>query len=178
MPKVPFLTKPHMTSAAFAANPIDIIAQDHTLQEDLCDLLERIADSLPSSVDRGIAENVLGYLDNDLAVHIRDEEEGLFPLLEAHAATHQAIPGILERLTDEHAIDAFYAEEVCEELRMLASGREPHNANSLGYLLRGFFETQRRHLAWENMTILPLARQLLTPADLGQLSKQLALHRR
>jgi hypothetical protein len=39
----------------------------------------------------------------------------------------------------------------------------------LGYMLRGFFEQQRRHIEWENRVLLPLARRTLTKADLVEL---------
>jgi len=39
----------------------------------------------------------------------------------------------------------------------------------LGYMLRGFFERQRRDIEWETSVLLPLARQTLAPSDLAEL---------
>ena len=40
-----------------------------------------IADDLPDNVDRMLVAAILPMLRNDFAIHIRDEEQGLFPLL-------------------------------------------------------------------------------------------------
>jgi hypothetical protein len=37
---------------------------------------------------------------------------------------------------------------------------------------RAFAVQQRRHLAWEDATVLPLARSRLTPADLDQWNRR------
>jgi hypothetical protein len=39
----------------------------------------------------------------------------------------------------------------------------------LGYMLRGYFDSQRRHIAWEDRVVLPVARQVLTSDDLASL---------
>ena len=41
-------------------------------------------------------------------------------------------------------------------------------------MLRGFFISLRRHIRWENATVIPLARRTLTEADLAQLREAVA----
>ncbi len=113
---------------------------------------------------------VLPMLRVDLAVHIRDEEEGLFPLLRQRALPSDNFDEIAEVLSLEHASDEGFAEEIVDQLESLKDGKRPHNPDMLGYMLRGFFETQRRHLAWEDAVVLPLARERLTAVDLRKLS--------
>jgi hypothetical protein len=48
----------------------------------------------------------------------------------------------------------------------------------VGYMLRSFFESYRRHIAWENTIVLPLARARLTGEDLDKLGRAMAGHRR
>ncbi|MBN9246319.1 MAG: hypothetical protein J0I81_02505, partial [Hyphomicrobium sp.] len=49
--------------------------------------------------------------------------------------------------------------------------RAPRNPETLGYILRGYFESQRRHIAWEDSVVLPAARKALTVEDLARLQE-------
>lgn len=163
---------------AKTANPLDVLLHEHTLQEILCDTLERIADGLPDNVDRSLVTAVLPMLMQDLAIHMCDEERGLFPLLDKRTKAKDNFAKIWKTLSQEHAADWGYAEELIEQLEGLASGKRPDNPDMLGYMLRGFFETQRRHLAWENTVLLPLAHSRLNADDLRELSKVMVENRR
>lgn len=50
----------------------------------------------------------------------------------------------------------------------IAEGAVP-NADMLGYMLRGYFESQRRHIAWEDRVVLPAARSVLNAQDLARI---------
>ncbi len=154
-----------------SSNPLDVIAHEHKWQEKLCNALERIADDLPDNVDRMLVAAVLPMLRVDLGVHIRDEEEGLFPLMRKRSQPGDNFDEIAEVLSLEHSSDEGFADEVLDQLEGLKDGARPQNPDMLGYMLRGFFETQRRHLAWEDAVVLPLARERLTAEDLRQLSR-------
>lgn len=158
-------------------NPLDLLEHDHARQADLCDSLERIADSLPADVDRRRCREAAYALRHDLPLHHMDEEEGLFPLLRRHAAQSENLAVIMARLSSEHAADESFAEELTEELERLGEGLSPPNPEALGYMLRGFFESYRRHIHWENEILLPLARETLTEADLDELFRAMANHR-
>jgi len=163
--------------AVFARNPLDVLAHDHALQEQLCDAMERIADGLPDDVDRRLCGQVASCLKYDLPLHHRDEETGLFPLLRKRALSTDGIGEIIDRLTDEHVTDSDYASEISEALDVLGEGGKADNPDMLGYMLRGFFERYRRHVLWENTLVLPLARRRLTPEDLEVLSARMELNR-
>jgi hemerythrin-like domain-containing protein len=158
-------------------HPLDLIAHDHALQIQLCDMLEQIADGLPDDVDRRLCREAASALNFDIPLHHRDEELCLFPLLLERGAGAGSMAEVLERLADEHAKDESFAAELAESLDALAQGGTARNPDMLGYMLRGFFEGYRRHIHWENTLVLPAARQHLTPIDLEQLARCMAENR-
>lgn len=158
-------------------NPLDVIALAHAMQADLCDAMERIADSLPDDVDRRLCAHVATRLQFDLPLHHEDEETGLFPLLKQRAQPEDGLNGVLERLAAEHGSDTDFASEIAEALDQLGQGARVANADMVGYMLRGFFERYRRHIHWENTLVMPLARKRLTEDDLQVLSARMEKNR-
>lgn len=169
------LREPH--SGRIQRNPLDLIEHDHARQAGLCDILEQIADGLPADVDRRRCREAASALRYDLPLHHLDEEEGLFPLLRKHAAQSGKLAVITARLASEHSADESFAEELTEALEALSASGTAANPEALGYMLRGFFESYRRHILWETEILLPLARQTLTREDLDELSARMASHR-
>ena len=154
-----------------AANPLDVIIYEHELQNRMCNALERIADGLPDTVDVRLITAIVPVVQHDLVIHVLDEEDGLFPLMQERVAPEDNFDAVLETLCLEHAADQGFAEELVDQLELLKAHGKPDNPNMLGYMLRGFFEAQRRHLAWENAVVLPLARLRLRPEDLKSLAR-------
>jgi len=158
-------------------NPLDLIDHDHAVHQRLCGALEKIADGLPEEVDRRLCEKVVTCLQYDLPLHHRDEDLALFPLLKARSQSNEGIHGILTNLSAEHAWDAASALEIAEVLEGLVREGRVSNPDMLGYMLRGFFESYRRHILWEDTLVMPLARQRLTVTDLDTLSQRMNHHR-
>lgn len=73
---------------------------------------------------------------------------------------------ILDLLEHEHQVDEEHAHEIAEELDYITQTGRIRDAEMLGYMLRGFFVCQRRHIGWQNTTILPFARKSLSRDDL------------
>ena len=157
----------------FARNPLDMIAHAHALQVQMCDAMERIADGLPDEVDRRLCTQVASCLKFDLPLHHRQEETALFPLLRERALPQDGLMDIIDRLASEHCADTDFALEIAEVLEHLGQGGRAANPDMLGYMLRGFFERYRRHVYWENMLIMPIARLRLTQEDLGVLASRM-----
>ena len=157
-------------STVSPADPLKRIMREHALQLGLCDALELIADGLPDSVDRRLVREVTGILEHGLRQHFKAEEEVLFPLLRRRGTADQALLAALDQLEKEHTRDEDVCAELLEELHDLAARGRARNADMLGYMLRGFFEGQRRHIAWENSVVIPAARRLLGEADLDELA--------
>ncbi len=157
-----------------SGNPLDLMLIEHGEHQDLCDLLEEIADSLPNRVDCKKARQAANALKNDLPLHHRIEEDALFPLLVKYADDEDNVDEIVARLNDEHVVDESFAEELIEVLESLARGKPLEDANMFGYMLRGFFENYRRHIMWENSVVLPLARRRFPADGLRQLTRLMA----
>ena len=163
--------------ADFIRNPIDVLACDHRRRLQSCDFLEQIADSLPDTVNSALCKKTISKLRYDLPIHHLDENQALFPLLRRRSRQGDNIDGVLDQLEAEHSADESYAAELTECLTLLARGEPPGDPNMIGYMLRGFFESYRRHLIWECELVLPLARKRLRAADLEELGQKMISHR-
>lgn len=171
------MTEYGLSDDGIRRGPLDVIEEDHLAQAGLCDCLERIADSLPDKVDRRLCASVIESLKLEMPRHHRDEELGLFPLIEKRAEAGDNVIDILARLALEHATDESFADELLESLELLRDGEKIKNPEMIGYMLRSFFECYRRHLLWENAIVLPLARARLTRDDLEELCGKMLDHR-
>ena len=110
----------------------------------LCDALEAVADSLPHTINARTCTKLSDAAEPVIARVHRVEEEALFPLL----ATSQKpqLSRTLARLREEHLTDHSVAAEVSEALHGLGTGQSKLSADAVGYLLRSFFESMRRHV--------------------------------
>ena len=133
---------------------LDWLKKAHDAQLSLCKALEEIADSLPANVNRQkciyAAKSLIPLVNG---VH-RYEEEAVFPLIESHAAGDGDLASSIARLKFEHVEDECFAEELTDTLTRLGSGDGTVNAETAGYMLRGFFESIRRHIAFEQQFML------------------------
>ncbi|WP_245408845.1 hemerythrin domain-containing protein [Rhizobium wuzhouense] len=132
---------------------LDWLYRAHEEQLALCQELEDIADSLPASVNRQkciYAAKALGPLIKGIHHY---EETVLFPHLQARPEANDHLSTTLERLKFEHCEDECFAEELTDALLRLGSGAAV-NMEAVGYMLRGFFEGLRRHIAFEREHLL------------------------
>lgn len=150
-------------------DPITVICDDHALQLELCDVLEFIADGLPDINNQALIDVAISILQRTWPNHVKLEEHYLFPALRKRVADGEMALDIIAQLEHEHATDEDVAREVILALEALQSTSDQFDATAAGYLLRCFFESQRRHITWENSTILPLARKMLSSEDLDDL---------
>ncbi len=152
----------------FGGNPVEAFFRAHDDQLALCQALEEIADSLPDQVDRQkcmlAARQIWPLL---RGVH-SFEEKIIFPALADRLAHVDGIDETIARLKSEHAEDECYAEELTDTLLLLGAGDRGVNFDAVGYMLRGFFESVRRHVAFEREIVLRLARGSETTTDTGR----------
>lgn len=145
--------------AAVALSPGDSPAaamrRVHVDKLRLCDALEAIADALPDAIDRVHCLSVASELVPMLRAAHRFEECHIFPLY-AKARGDEAEAPSIARLKAEHVEDECFADEITETLLAIGRGGPIGNAEATGFMLRGFFEMQRRHIAFEREHILPL----------------------
>lgn len=139
---------------------VDMLGSYLQQQRRLCDQLEQIADSLPGDADTILcvetANQVVGVIKS---AHSFEEDE-LFPAILAAVEDGPALEPVFDRLKFEHWEDEEYAVCVQEALCTFAVRRADSNVESLGWMLRGFFECLRRHIAFERDHVLPMAASL------------------
>ena len=122
----------------------------------LCDELEALADSLPSGTDRQRCLHLARAVPPLVASSHAIEEELLFHPLSCLAGRVPDMPSTLERLRFEHHSDLCFAEELNDMLLAFGRGDELMTADAVGYMLRAFFESVRRHVAFEKEILVPL----------------------
>ncbi len=134
----------------------ETISHYHSELLKLCDALENIANGLPVLVDTQECLRVA----QDLVPIIHEahsfEEETLFPYLQSWQDKFPDITNSMERLRFEHWEDEAYAEEISEGLKELVARGLDCNFEALSYMLRGFFEGLRRHIAFEVEHLMPI----------------------
>ncbi len=153
-PKAPVTLTP--AAGLAAAEPLRTLGwmrQAHQQQLALCGELEAIADSLPANIDRQQCLLAAARLEPLIRNVHHYEENTLFPWLRRRNAADDDLARTLHRLTSEHCEDACFAEELTEALLILGSGGGA-NMDAVGYMLRGFFEGLRRHIAFEREHLL------------------------
>ncbi len=126
----------------------------------LCKSLEDIADSLPDDVDPQKCLHAARSLYPAVKSAHDFEEYELFPVLDELKKHDAALESSLERLRYEHWEDESYSQELTDVLLDWAKGDKTQNPETTGYMLRGFFEGIRRHIAFEGEHIIPKVRQL------------------
>ena len=172
-PEKPKLFQRPPPAAAVRADPFVLLDYDHSAQRAMADLLEDIADSLPDEVNRAAAALAASLLRSLHARHAEIEDKAVFPLLESRceAETTRRAIAIARR---EHDDAEGRAIELAEALDALSARGVCDNAESLGFMLRAFFDGLRRHLDWVDAAILPQARAALSEDDRVALGATLA----
>ncbi|HEX7075223.1 MAG TPA: hemerythrin domain-containing protein [Hyphomicrobiaceae bacterium] len=123
---------------------------------ELCSALEAIADGLPSLVDRNTCLRVAEALLPAFQMAHAFEEEAVYPTFSAEAFCSEERQKTLARLRVEHVEDEALAEEITERLLPIGYGSGVENPEALGFMLRTFFRSVRRHVAFEREYILPV----------------------
>ena len=140
----------------------------------LCDLLEAIADSLPSP-EAGACEEAAQICRAEVHRHYEDVNTVLIPALRSRVRDNPDRARLLARIEEDLHEDATRLAELIDILGIYGAGREsPLNAEAFGYALRGFFETIRRQLSWEAEVLVPMADQVLEDGDLDIMAQRLA----
>ncbi len=134
--------------------PVAVMKRAHLEKLQLCEKLEEIADTLPAHIDRLKCLWVANALVPLLRSAHSYEEAVVFPAYES--VSGQAEKSVsTERLRIEHAEDECFADEVTEILLAIGHGEAVENPEAFGFMLRGLFETLRRHIAFESEHVLP-----------------------
>jgi len=136
------------------ADPVSAFKKGHQDLLALCDQLEEIADSLPDQINRQKCLYAARALCPLIRTIDKFEEEVLFPQIKSRMPDNTVTPKTLTRLRFDHCEDECFAEELSEALHKLGKSSANINMETTGYMLRGFFEALRRHIAFENEVVL------------------------
>jgi len=157
--------------------PLDFMIAEHGRQSAVCDIMERLRDNPRHGAQRVTMEAARSYLIRDYPLHLADEEEDLFPLLQQRCPREDSLDEVFALLRREHAADASLHLAVIEDLALLIGGRALDDPARAFMDLTVFGETQRRHLAWENAVVIPRAQRYLTETDHLSIGRRMARRR-
>jgi hemerythrin-like domain-containing protein len=111
---------------------------------DICTSLEEVADGLPGNVPIAPCQMLARTVAEQLVTTHAREGRVLMPRL--LASGRAGLQRVAERLRQEHDFDHQAAMEIEEALRDLIWGRSVLSPDAIGYMLRSFFESVRRHV--------------------------------
>jgi hemerythrin-like domain-containing protein len=151
---------------------LGLVVNQQKLQLHLCRRLEEIADSLPKALDRGLALQASAALPHCRAAHVGLQDGVLFKMARRRMGKEAEGRAMISQLEDEHARDTDHAYEVADTLETLGRGGALTNPEMLGYMLRGYFESQRRHLAWETAIALPVIWRCFDRPSMAELHRR------
>lgn len=135
-----------------AGRPARVMQRVHENKLALCAALESVADALPRGVCRAECLRIASLLVPLLRQAHAYEDHIIFP---AFAVAAPDADQTIHRLRVEHVEDESFADEVTEILLAVGHGEPIANAEAMGFMLRGLFETLRRHIAFEREHVLP-----------------------
>lgn len=158
-------------------DPLSLFRAAHARQAVIHRSLMQIVEAFPAMPPREVLIPVVSYLRQDLPLHFTDEEESLFPLLTARSLLADPIDGWTGQLNHEHSRDGAMAQEIAHELERIGARGVATDSSDLVALVTVFTECQDRHLAWENIVIIPHAEIRLGPRDLRKLGGEMAARR-
>lgn len=119
----------------------------------LCQALEDIADMLGGAPDRQQCIQISRAIGPLMGQALSFQEKELLPNLQKSAPPDQTVLKCIDRLKFEHYEDSDFALEVSEVLMEFGQGTSRLSEDAIGYLLRGFFVSLRRHLAFESEVV-------------------------
>ncbi|WP_157134602.1 hemerythrin domain-containing protein [Sphingomonas sp. PAMC 26605] len=170
---MPHSVHPVRSAGWHVIDEIDVVGlvSDHAALDQLCDRLEQHADQLPQPPSPREGEALRADLRVALGRHVVREER-LFARLFAASRGQPLCHALLDHVTARHSACLAQAEDIVAALNPEAGARLCPEA--FGYMLRGFFQGFRQAMAFEELTLLTLGDERLTPAARAMLTQRLA----
>lgn len=155
------------TDPGLLARPLDFISEDHLRERQICAEIDALVATDTFERTAGVA--ILRFLNEELGVHLRDEVEDLFPVLERRCTQEDSINTVLGRIRVDRDQALSLLPRVREAIAGCLDCGGKLSATDREVLAR-FAAHVRRHLVAENAILLPIARARLTRGDLRRLS--------
>jgi hypothetical protein len=128
----------------------DIVSGAHAQILKACDRLESICDSLPHAYSRVDCLEMSMWLGQSFPDLIEKEEGSLIRITPAATFDWEEAVQTWKR---HHRTDVTYAVELAEALEEFARRDQAGTVDALSYMMRGFFEAVRRHVAYEEVLV-------------------------
>jgi hemerythrin-like domain-containing protein len=158
-------------------DPLGFIYAEHYRNRIICNTLDAASPAWRPKLSTQELEAIVEFYSVDRPLHVADEEELLFPLLRMRCKAMDNLPEILSLLEGEHRSDQPLIDSVIGGLRELIETGRVRDPDLFAEKCRAMSNFQRRHLAWENSVVMPLAKRRLTPADIVDLGRAMAERR-
>ena len=141
---------------------IVLLVAEHGERRRLCSMLERMADELPelpsSDAIIDVGRQLSAYSQRQFPLN-----PGLLLRLAYHENCSTS-ERILREISHNRAIDAIHADDLAAELQRNAGSSRADHPGEFAYMLRCFFDGCRRAIALEELALLKLGGERLTPA--------------
>ena len=155
--------------------PLDFIFAEHVRHRCILTKMRALGDGEP--VSRDDADLIGNYLKFDVALHHRDEDDDLFPLVRKRALPADSLGDVLDRLGNDHSHIEPLIARIVSLLGTLAVTDPIVLTLPKRRLMQDYVRSEHRHLAIENGIVLVIARKRLTPVDLKTLSHAMKARR-
>lgn len=146
-------------------SPFDVMMSQRMILLGICAIIDRMSQT-GTELLRRLGPALAAYLRHDFPQISIEEEEGLLPLLRQRMLLGDDLDQAIQQSLEEHRRDVHTARSLAQDCDALGEGMEAEEIPAVLAALRAFAEQQRRHLAWEEAIILPLARTRLSERDL------------
>lgn len=152
--------------AEYLVTPLEYIFADNFRCRVLCNLLSLIGSGREVGAD--VMSACRSFLLRDFLVHLADETQALFPLLLERTSVEDGVLAAVRRERPGFAV-----------INRLAGALDqlPARGDGAAGLLSDFVSDERRHIAVENVVLLPMAKKRLRPSDLTWLTGVMRDHR-
>lgn len=158
-------------------SPFDVMMSQRMVLLGICAMIDRLP-SAGTEMLRRVGPALANYLRHEFPQLSNEEEEGLLPLLKQRMLLGDEMDQAIRQSVEEHRRDVHTAQMLAQECDALGDGLESEEIPAVLAALRAFAEQQRRHVAWEEAIILPLARARLSDRDLAAWSKAMRARKR
>ena len=134
---------------------------DHVALRALCDALEACADQLPAPLSCDEVARLCSGLQARIDRHEAEEDSFLLTMF-ARDSRDPLTSALLDHVHARHAADAAHAHDLIVALEARDENGAVACGETLGYMLRCFFDGCRRAMDFEELTILTLGHARLT----------------
>ena len=126
---------------------------------------------------RALAAAALAYVRDELTQQLDDEVLGVLPFLRKRCRADNDITELAKTISQRAAATRALAVDLIACLqRLVRTDSLSHDGDALD-VIHAFTAAERRHLSWASAVLIPLARRVLTAADLEDLGRDMAARR-